>query len=43
MKKEYIIAGLAVVGAIALFAFYSKPKKKIERFYSATNGCGCGA
>jgi len=44
MKKEYIIGGLALVGIIALFAFYKKPKKNQEGFYSASGGgCGCGA
>lgn len=34
MKKEYVIGGLAIVGAIALF-MYLKPKKKTnsEGFY----------
>jgi len=41
MKKEYIIGGLALVGVIALFAWYSKPKKNKEGFYGAS-GCGCG-
>ena len=43
MKKEYIIGGLALVGAIALFAWYNKPKKNSEGFFNATGGCGCGA
>jgi hypothetical protein len=44
MKKEYIIAGLALVGAIALFAYLQpKPKKNKDGFYNATGGCGCGA
>jgi hypothetical protein len=36
MKKEYIVGGLAIVGAIALFA-YLKPKKKLnsDGFYGA--------
>jgi hypothetical protein len=42
MKKEYVIGGLAIIGAIALFAWYSAPKKNKEGFYSAS-GCGCGA
>lgn len=36
MKKEYLIGGLAVVGAIALFALYRKPKKNSEGFYNAS-------
>jgi hypothetical protein len=40
MKKEYVIGGLALVGIIALFSFYTKPKKNKEGFYSAS-GCGC--
>jgi len=37
MKKEYIIGGLAIVGAVALF-MYLKPKKKTnsEGFYNAS-------
>ena len=37
MKKEYIIGGLALVGAIALFA-YLKPKPKLnsDGFFNAT-------
>ena len=36
MKKEYIVGGLAIVGAIALFA-YLKPKKRLnsDGFYGA--------
>jgi hypothetical protein len=36
MEKKYIIGGLAIVGAIALFA-YLKPKKKLnsDGFYGA--------
>jgi len=36
MKKEYIVGGLAIVGAVALFV-YLKPKKKAnsEGFYGA--------
>ena len=44
MKKEYIIGGLAVVGIVALFAWYTKPKKNSDGFFSASGaGCGCGA
>ena len=42
MKKQYIIGGLAVLGAIAFFAWYKTPKKNKEGFYGAS-GCGCGA
>lgn len=42
MKKEYVIGGLAIIGAIALIAWYNKPKKNSEGFYGAS-GCGCGA
>jgi hypothetical protein len=41
MKKEYIIGGLALVGIVALIAWYNTPKKNKEGFYSAS-GCGCG-
>jgi hypothetical protein len=33
MKKEYVIGGLLVLGAIGLIAFYKKPKKNSEGFY----------
>jgi hypothetical protein len=36
MKKEYIIGGLAIVGAIALIAWYKKPKENSEGFFSAS-------
>jgi len=44
MKREYIIGGLALVGIIALFTFYKKPKKNQEGFFDATGNsdCGCG-
>jgi hypothetical protein len=43
MKKEYVITGLAILGAVALFTWYSsKPKKNSDGFFSATGGCGCG-
>jgi hypothetical protein len=42
MKKEYIIGGLALVGVIAVIAWYNQPKKNKEGFYGAS-GCGCGA
>lgn len=37
MQKKYIVGGLAIVGAIALF-MYLKPKKKTnsDGFYSAS-------
>jgi L-amino acid N-acyltransferase YncA len=40
MKKEYIIGGLAIVGAIALIAWYKKPKKNSEGFFSASGKSG---
>jgi hypothetical protein len=42
MKKEYVIGGLALVGVIALFTWYSASKKNKDGFYNAS-GCGCGA
>lgn len=42
MQKSYIIGGLAVVGAIALFAWYFAPKNNKDVFLNA-GGCGCGA
>lgn len=41
MKKHYIIGGLAIVGVIALIAWYNKPKKNSDGFFNAS-GCGCG-
>ena len=37
MKKEYIIGGLAIVGAIALFAYLkpTKPRRNSDGFFSA--------
>jgi hypothetical protein len=34
MKKEYIIGGLALLGAVALIAYFNKPKKNKEGFYN---------
>lgn len=34
MKKQYIVGGLVVLGAIALFAWYKKPKKNSDGFYN---------
>jgi hypothetical protein len=36
MKKEYIIGGLALLGAIGVIAYLSKPKRNSEGFYNAT-------
>lgn len=33
MKKEYIIGGLAIVGAIALFNYLSKSKTNSDGFF----------
>ena len=33
MEKKYIIGGLAIVGVIALIAWYRKPKENSEGFY----------
>ena len=44
MKKEYIIGGLAILGAIALVAYLRKPKRNSEGFYNAGGGAyglGC--
>ena len=35
MKKQYIIGGLVALGALALFAWYKKPKKNSDGFFSA--------
>lgn len=36
MKKEYLVGGLAVLGAIALFAYLKKPKRNSEGFFGAS-------
>lgn len=36
MNNKYIIGGIVVLGAIALFALYNKPKKNKEGFYGAS-------
>jgi hypothetical protein len=36
MKKEYVIGGLAIVGAIALVAYLRKPKRNEDGFFGAT-------
>jgi len=40
MKKGYLVGGLAVLGAIALIAWYKKPKRNSEGFFGATGGTG---
>lgn len=36
MKKSYLVGGLAIVGAIALFAYLKpKPKRNSDGFFSA--------
>jgi hypothetical protein len=40
MKKGYVIGGLAVLGAIALIAWYKKPKKNSEGFFGANGSTG---
>lgn len=43
MKNQYVIGGLAVLGVIALFAWYKAPKKNSDGFFNASGGgCGCG-
>lgn len=44
MKKEYVIGGLAIVGAIALFAYLKPKTAKInsEGFYNAGGRYGLG-
>jgi hypothetical protein len=42
MKKEYIIGGLALVGAIAVIAYLNKPKRNSEGFFNATGVKGKG-
>ncbi len=37
MEKKYIIGGLAIVGALALFAYLKpKPRRNSEGFFGAT-------
>jgi hypothetical protein len=35
MKKEYIIGGLALLGAIGVVAYLNKPKRNSEGFFNA--------
>ena len=43
MEKKYIIGGLAIVGAIALFAYLRpKPRRNSEGFFGASGGMGSG-
>ena len=35
MKKQYVIGGLVALGALALIAWYKKPKKNSDGFYNA--------
>ena len=35
MKKEYLVGGLAIIGAIALIAYIRKPKSNSDNFFSA--------
>ena len=35
MKKEYILAGLAIFGVIAIVAYVQKPKRNSEGFFNA--------
>ena len=42
MEKKYIIGGLAILGGLAVIAYFMKPKKNKEGFYGAS-GCGCGS
>lgn len=44
MKKGYLVGGLAVVGVIALLAYFkSKPIKNSEGFFSANGGGSLGS
>lgn len=36
MKKEYLVGGLAVLGAIALVTYLRKPKRNSEGFFGAS-------
>lgn len=35
MKNKYIIGGVVVLGALALIAWYKKPKRNSDGFFSA--------
>jgi hypothetical protein len=35
MKNQYVLGGLAVIGAIALVAYFKKPKRNPDGFFSA--------
>jgi len=38
IKKEYVIGGLAVIGAIGVIAYLNQPKKNSEGFFNAVGG-----
>ena len=33
MEKKYIVGGLAIIGVLAIIAYYNKPKKNSQGFY----------
>jgi len=44
MNKGYLVGGLAIVGAIALFAYLRpKPRRNSEGFFGASGGMGSGS
>jgi len=44
MNKGYLVGGLAIVGAIALFAYLRpKPRKNSDGFFSASGGMSSGS
>jgi hypothetical protein len=43
MKKQYVIGGLVALGALALIAWYKKPKKNKDGFYNAGGRTGLTA
>jgi hypothetical protein len=42
MKKGYLVGGLAIIGAIALIAYFKPKGKKTDKFVSASGGMSSG-
>ena len=43
MKKGYLVGGLAIIGAIALIAYFKPKGKKTDKFVSASGGMRSGS
>jgi hypothetical protein len=43
MEKKYIIGGLALLGGLALIAYFRKPRRNSEGFFGATGNGSSGS